>query len=81
MISNAVRRVRSALAKQPRLPLAQLPTPLHDAIRLREALGGPARCPRILIKRDDLTALGLGGNKARKLEYLVADAQALGATR
>ena len=80
MTSNAVSRVRAALAKQPRLALAQLPTPLHDAIRLREALGGPARCPRILIKRDDLTALGLGGNKARKLEYLVADAQARGAT-
>ena len=80
MTSNALSRVRTALAKQPRLPLAQLPTPLHDAVRLREALGGPARCPRILIKRDDLTALGLGGNKARKLEYLVADAQAHGAT-
>ena len=80
MTSSAVARVRSALATQPRLPLAQLPTPLHDAVRLREALGGPARCPRILIKRDDLTALGLGGNKARKLEYLVADAQAHGAT-
>ncbi len=80
MTSNPVNRVRSALAKQPRLPLAQLPTPLHDAVRLRQALGGPARCPRILIKRDDLTALGLGGNKARKLEYLVADARAQGAT-
>ncbi len=80
MPSSAVRRVQSALARQPRLPLAQLPTPLHDAVRLREALGGPHRCPRILIKRDDLTALGLGGNKARKLEYLVADAQAQGAT-
>jgi L-cysteate sulfo-lyase len=80
MSSSAVRRVQSALARQPRLPLAQLPTPLHDAIRLREALGGPGRCPRILIKRDDLTALGLGGNKARKLEYLVADAQVQGAT-
>ena len=80
MTSSAVRRVHSALARQPRLPLAQLPTPIHDAVRLREALGGPARCPRILIKRDDLTALGLGGNKARKLEYLVADAQAKGAT-
>ena len=54
--------------------MATLPTPIHDATRLREALGGPARCPQILIKRDDLTALGLGGNKARKLEYLVADA-------
>ena len=80
MSSTAVTRVRTALAAQPRIPLAQLPTPIHDAVRLRDALGGPARCPRILIKRDDLTALGLGGNKARKLEYLVADAQARGAT-
>ena len=80
MASPAVDRVRAALAKQPRFPLATLPTPLHDAVRLRQALGGPSRCPRILIKRDDLTALGLGGNKARKLEYLVADAQSVGAT-
>ena len=69
-----------ALARQPRLSLATLPTPLYDAVRLRDALGGSGRCPRILIKRDDLTALGLGGNKARKLEYLVADARAQGAT-
>jgi D-cysteine desulfhydrase family pyridoxal phosphate-dependent enzyme len=62
-----------------RFPLAHLPTPITDASRLREALGGPAKCPRILIKRDDLTALGLGGNKARKLEYLIADALAKGA--
>ena len=80
MTSTAIKRVHSALARQPRRLLAQLPTPIHDAVRLREALGGPARCPRILIKRDDLTALGLGGNKARKLEYLVADAEANGAT-
>ena len=63
----------------PRYPLAQLPTPITDAVRLREALGGPSKCPRILIKRDDLTGLGLGGNKARKLEYLIADALAKGA--
>jgi D-cysteine desulfhydrase family pyridoxal phosphate-dependent enzyme len=63
-----------------RVSLATLPTPLHDAVRLREALGGPSRCPRIVIKRDDLTGLALGGNKARKLEYLVADAIAAGAT-
>ena len=80
MSSSAVRRVQSALARQPRVSLAQLPTPLYDAVRFRAVLGGPTRCPRILIKRDDLTALGLGGNKARKLEYLVADAQAQGAT-
>ena len=79
-MTKAVTRVRAALATQPRLSLAHLPTPIHDAVRLREALGGPARCPRILIKRDDLTVLGLGGNKARKLEYLVAEAQAEAAT-
>ena len=72
--------MRAALATRPRVPLATLPTPLHEATRLREALGGDRACPRILIKRDDLTALGLGGNKARKLEYLVADARAQGAT-
>jgi L-cysteate sulfo-lyase len=71
--------VRDALAAQPRTGLAVLPTPLHEAARLREALGGPSRCPRILLKRDDLTALGLGGNKARKLEFLVADALRAGA--
>jgi D-cysteine desulfhydrase family pyridoxal phosphate-dependent enzyme len=60
----------------PRLPLAVLPTPITDAVRLRDALGGPSACPRILIKRDDLTGLGLGGNKARKLEFLIADALA-----
>ena len=77
---TATDRVRQALAKQPRVQLATLPTPLYEATRLRDALGGPSRCPRILIKRDDLTALGLGGNKARKLEYLVADARVQGAT-
>jgi D-cysteine desulfhydrase family pyridoxal phosphate-dependent enzyme len=80
MSAAATARVRDALSRQPRLSLATLPTPLYDATRLREALGGAGRCPRILIKRDDLTTLGLGGNKARKLEYLVADARAHGAT-
>ena len=79
-ISGRHPRPRRAGTKQPRIPLAALPTPIHDATRLREALGGPSRCPRVLIKRDDLTALGLGGNKARKLEYLVADALSQGAT-
>lgn len=56
----------------PRIPLAHLPTPLEAAPRLTATLGGP----RILIKRDDLTGLALGGNKARKLEFLLAGAQA-----
>ena len=80
MTSSAVARVRAALARQPHLHLAELPTPIYEAARFRDVLGGPARCPRVLIKRDDLTGLGLGGNKARKLEYLVADALAQGAT-
>jgi D-cysteine desulfhydrase family pyridoxal phosphate-dependent enzyme len=80
MTSRAVNHVQEAIARQPRIDLAGLPTPLVEARRFRDALGGPARCPRILLKRDDLTALGLGGNKARKLEFLVADALAQGAT-
>lgn len=68
-----------SLDSQPRISLATLPTPLVEAPRLRAALGGPARCPRILIKRDDLTGLALGGNKVRKLEFLIADALRLDA--
>jgi len=64
----------------PRVPLATLPTPVHDAVRLRTALGGDRRCPRVIFKRDDLTGLALGGNKARKLEFLIADACRRGAT-
>jgi D-cysteine desulfhydrase family pyridoxal phosphate-dependent enzyme len=63
-----------------RVHLASLPTPLEEAKNLRAALGGPERCPRILVKRDDLTGLAFGGNKVRKLEFLVADALAQGAT-
>jgi D-cysteine desulfhydrase family pyridoxal phosphate-dependent enzyme len=68
------------LGRLPRLRLASLPTPLHELPRLRDALGGPRRAPRLLVKRDDLTGLALGGNKARKLEFLLADAQRAGAT-
>ena len=74
------RTVTTGFATVPRVPLAMLPTPLTDAPGLRQALGGPARCPRILLKRDDLTGLALGGNKARKLEFLIGDAQRQGAT-
>ncbi len=64
------------LASLPRLPLAHLPTPLEPAPNLTAVLEGP----RILVKRDDLTGLALGGNKTRKLEYLIADARAQGAS-
>ncbi|HYY80923.1 MAG TPA: pyridoxal-phosphate dependent enzyme [Actinomycetes bacterium] len=53
----------------PRVRLGTLPTPLQEAPRLSAALGA-----EIWLKRDDLTGLGLGGNKVRALEYLLADA-------
>lgn len=56
------------------LPLAHGPTPLEPLDRLSEWLGGP----RLFVKRDDQTGLALGGNKARKLEHLCAEALALG---
>jgi D-cysteine desulfhydrase len=59
----------------PRESFAQLPTPVAPLSRLSDFLAGP----RIYIKRDDLTGLGGGGNKLRKLEYLVADALSMGA--
>src|SRR3990170_2357114 len=62
------------LGNLPRVRLANLPTPLEEAPRLTEFLGGP----RIWIKRDDLTGLALGGNKARKLEFLLGQAREQG---
>jgi len=59
----------------PRLNFAHLPTPIETLPRLSEALGGP----RLLIKRDDQTGLAFGGNKTRKLEFLVAEARDRGA--
>ncbi|MPY79214.1 MAG: pyridoxal-phosphate dependent enzyme [Actinophytocola sp.] len=67
--------MRAGLGSFPRAQLAPLPTPLEDCPRLTEHLGGP----RILIKRDDATLAGAGGNKVRKLEYLLGKAQADGA--
>ena len=62
--------LRAALDRMPRVSMATLPTPLHEAPRLSSALGGP----RILVKRDDLTGLGFGGNKVRHMEFCMADA-------
>jgi D-cysteine desulfhydrase len=56
----------------PRISLSQFPTPLDEAPRLAKELG----LKSLFIKRDDCTNLGLGGNKVRKLEYLMADALA-----
>src|SRR3979490_3064990 len=59
----------------PRVPLALLPTPLHEAPRLARELG----IGRLLIKRDDLTGLAFGGNKARNMEFRMAEAVEQGA--
>ncbi len=67
--------VPNKLQQLPRFPLAHLPTPLEPLHRLSAHLKGP----QLFIKRDDQTGLGLGGNKTRKLEFLVGEAIARGA--
>lgn len=63
------------LARFPRLTLGHFPTPLEALPALTKYLGGPT----IYIKRDDATGLATGGNKTRKLEFLLADALQQGA--
>lgn len=59
----------------PRIHFAHLPTPVEELPRLSASLGGP----RLFVKRDDQTGLAFGGNKTRKLEFLVAEAKEQGA--
>ena len=63
------------LARFPRVRLGHMNTPLELLPRMTEALNGP----ELLIKRDDCTGLSTGGNKTRKLEFLMAEAQEQGA--
>ena len=63
----------TGLLAQPRIRLGTFPTPLQAAPRLSEEIG-----VEVWLKRDDLTGLGLGGNKVRGLEFLLADAQLQG---
>src|SRR5512142_1970702 len=69
------RPLSDRLAVFPRLGLADLPTPLEPMKRLTAHLGGP----RLWVKREDATGLGFGGNKLRKLDYVLHDALANGA--
>ena len=64
------------LARFPRVKLCHAPTPLEFMPNLTKALGGP----QLWIKRDDCTGVAMGGNKNRKLEYLMGEALAQGAT-
>lgn len=63
------------LSAFPRLGLAQLPTPLEPMKRLTDYLGGP----RLWVKREDASGIGFGGNKLRKLDYLLPEALSSGA--
>ena len=65
----------SLVARFPRVQLAHLPTRIEPLRALTQHLGGPT----LYIKRDDCTGLALGGNKTRKLEFLLAEALAAGA--
>lgn len=64
------------LSLLPSVSLLQDPTPVEELLRLRAALGGG---PRLLVKRDDAIPFAFGGNKARKLELVAAEAMAEGA--
>jgi 1-aminocyclopropane-1-carboxylate deaminase/D-cysteine desulfhydrase-like pyridoxal-dependent ACC family enzyme len=64
-----------ALRKLKRIGLAHLPTAVEPLDQLSALLGGPC----VWVKRDDCTGLATGGNKTRKLEFLMADALAKGA--
>ncbi|MCU1497045.1 MAG: 1-aminocyclopropane-carboxylate deaminase [Acidimicrobiales bacterium] len=66
---------RHRLAAQPRVQLGHWPTPLQRADRLRSLVGGPP----VWFKRDDCSGLAVGGNKTRKLEFLLGRALAEGA--
>jgi D-cysteine desulfhydrase len=69
-----VDREAVGVGEAPRFPLAILPTPLVRAHRLEREL----RCPPLYVKRDDMTGFALGGNKVRKLEYLIGQARRQG---
>ena len=73
--SPAARNSKVDFDKIPRIPLTTLPTACNKMPRLKAALAGP----EIYIKRDDVMELAHGGNKTRKLEYVLADALKKGA--
>lgn len=77
MEEKYVARASARLDSIARLDFGFYPTPIEELPRLRAALSASA--PRIFIKRDDYTGAGFGGNKVRKLEYVLAQAGALGA--
>jgi L-cysteate sulfo-lyase len=72
---EVMRNLQNRIDRLPRIRLVHLPTPLEELRRLSKAVGGP----RLWIKRDDCTGLAFGGNKERKVEFVMADAVQKGA--
>src|SRR5215207_9046938 len=75
MVRSPVAELERRLARYGRLGLAHLPTPLEPLKRLTAHLAGP----RLWVKREDCTGLGFGGNKLRKLDYVLREAIDAGA--
>ena len=69
MAAYSISVLKERIQKFPREPLINTPTPIQDLKNLSGFLKGP----EIFIKRDDLTGLAFGGNKSRKLEFIIAD--------
>ncbi len=69
MASRFVAGIKEKIHKFPKKDLIHLPTPFMKLENLSKELGGP----NIYVKRDDLTGLAFGGNKSRKLEYIIQD--------
>ena len=78
-MTSSVERLTNRLARFPRLGLAHLPTPLEPMKQLTAHLAKDGACPRLWVKREDCTGVGLGGNKLRKLDYVLNEAIAAGA--
>ena len=75
MNGASTQKFERMLGRFPRLGIAHLPTPLEPMTRLSAHLGGP----RLWVKREDCTGIGFGGNKLRKLDYVLHEAVAAGA--
>ena len=69
-MTKEISSLSAKLSRFPRLGLAHLPTPLEPMKRLAEHLGGP----RLWVKREDAAGVGFGGNKLRKLDYVLHEA-------
>ncbi len=75
-----IMELRTRLEEAPRIPLGVWPTPFMPMAGLRARISAQGiECPRLWIKREDMTPLGAGGNKIRKLEHVLAKARAEGA--